>query len=539
MATVSSRSVAPRSGPDASFDEFEHAVMSLVHGGCCATPSLSALRAQPAPPMRQNTKFRRLGRNAWTDTLSPRDPILPAIRGSFVLPDVTVAHTARPDEQHVDVLVSEANIEGIIPTGTANLPAGATVFEGARGSFVSSALIDMHVHMPPANLLRLTDLFLLQTLRHGITVVRDAGDPDGTATPAALACVASGALPGPEIHYAYGFVNSPPARWSNSFVYDDPAQASDIIKRLQFLGATWVKSYENLDLPRINALKQAAGEAGMGVLGHVPYRLGHEEALLPDSQHLFGVPPPNSIKRDHVFNRATDWDAVDRRRMDVVLRASVEHQLAVTPTLNTATGVLDLERYQEARRGPTARALPSFYSAVVWHPAKGIPVYRNLGKEDFDQVRRAVERRHELVSLLHHDGVTVLLGTDTQQPFVAPGVALHREFDAFDQAGIPRRDCLRLATATAATVLGLTHVGTVTRGGRAELLVSRTDPRQSSWSVQRDLVATIARGVLVTAADFDKAIRKELARFENKFSDFTSRLLAQLNMHQLARNFVS
>jgi cytosine/adenosine deaminase-related metal-dependent hydrolase len=539
MAAISPRNEAPRSGPDVTFHEFERAVMNLVHGGCCATPGLFAMRRQPAPPMRQNTDFRRLGRDAWIDTLSPRDPLLPAIRGAYVLPDVTVAHADRPDEEHVDVLVSQANIDRITPMGTASSPAGASVFERARGSFVSAALIDMHVHMPPANLLRLTDLFLLQTLRHGITIVREAGDTDGTATPAALECVASGALPGPEIHYAYGFVNAPPARWSNCFVYDDAAQANSIVKRLRSLGATWAKSYENLDVPRIDALKRAAREAGIGVFGHVPYGLAHEEALLPDSQHLLGMPPPSSIRRDHVLDRIYDWDAVDQRRMDVVRRATVEHQLVVTPTLNTATGVLDLERYQEARRGPTARALPSFYWAVVWNPARGIPAYRNMGREEFDRVRRAVERRQELVSRLHQDGVTVLLGTDTQQPFVAPGVALHREFDAFDQVGIPRRDSFRLATATAATVLGLAKAGKVAEGGRAEIIVSRTDPRQSSWSVQRDLLATIARGALVTAEDLDKAIRKELARFEGKFSEFTSRLLAQLNMHQLAKNFVS
>ena len=68
--------------------------------------------------------------------------------------------------------------------------------------------------------------------------------------------------------------------------------------------------------------------------------------------------------------------------------------------------------------------------------------------------------------------------------------------------------------------------------------MSRADPRQSSWSVHRDLVATIARGALVTAADLDNAIRAELARFENKFSEFVTRLLAQLNMHQVAKNFV-
>jgi hypothetical protein len=529
----------PNTVPDSTFDAFSRAVGSLVHDGCCATPNLSLVRSRPAPPLRHNTPFRRLGRDAWSDTISRRDAILPVIGDGFVLPDVTIAHTDRPDEEHVDIHVSRGRIETIKPAGSAPPPGDVTVFDDARGAFVSSALIDMHVHMPPDNLLRLTDLFLLQTLRHGITIVRDAGDTDGTATPAALAAVLSGALPGPDIHYAYGFVNAPPARWSNSFVYDDPAQAPAIVKRLQRLGATWVKSYENLDLPRIETLKHAAAEAGLGVLGHVPYGVGHEDALLPDGQHLFGIAPPSSIRRDHVFNRMIDWDAVDGHRIDVIRRVSVEHHLTLTPTLNAATGILDLQRHDQARWETTASALPSFYQAVVWHPVHGIPAYRNIPAEDFDRCRRAIERKHELVNQLHRDGVPVLLGTDTQQPFVAPGLALHRELEAFDHAGIPRKDSLKLASATSAAALGLTDVGTIQPGARAELIVSRTDPRHPSWSVTRDLTATVARGALVTAADLDRVIRAELARFEGAFAEFTSRILARLNMHQLARNFVN
>ena len=108
-----------------------------------------------------------------------------------------------------------------------------------------------------------------------------------------------------------------------------------------------------------------------------------------------------------------------------------------------------------------------------------------------------------------------------------------------DQIANPSGNPPASDAATAASVLGLTKVGTVAKGARAELIVSRADPRESTWSVQRDLIATVAQGALVTAEDLDKAIRKELARFENKFSEYASRLLAQLSMHQLARNFVS
>ena len=521
-----------------TFDQFRHAVMDLVFGGCCASPSLSVMRSRSVPPMRNNTPFRRLGHDAWIRTVPPRDPILPAVSGAFVLPAVVIASSGAHDTAPVDVLVSGGRIERITPAGAAKPPAGARVVEHTRGCFVASSLLDMHVHLPAANALRLTELFLLQMLRHGITVARDAGDSDGTATPAALACVASGALAGPALHYTYAFVNAPPARWSNSFAYVDPEQAPLIVKRLQWLGASWIKSYENLDLARLDALKQAAREAGMGVMGHVPARLGHEEALLPDSQHLFGVPPPKSIRRDHVLNRAIDWQAVDAHRMDVVRRASVEHDLTLTPTLHLAAGVLELERYEQACQESTAKALPSFFSAVAWHPVRGIPAYRNISRDDFDRCRAAMELKGELVQRLHQDGVRVLLGTDTQQPFSAPGIALHREFQAFDYAGIARRDSFTLATEVAAEVLAITDMGTVRAGARAELMVSRTDPRQSGWSVERDLAPTIARGVLMTAPDLDQAIRTELARFENRFGEYMSRLLAQLAMNRLAKNFV-
>src|ERR1700744_439918 len=118
------------------------------------------------------------------------------------------------------------------------------------------------------------------------------------------------------------------------------------------------------------------------------------------------------------------------------------------------------------RRSATRRPgrCPPFTRRSCRTPKQAPPAYRNIPNEDFDRCRRAAQRKRELVNQLHHDAVTMLLGTDTQQPFAAPGVALHREFDAFDQAGIPRRDSFRMATATAASVLGLSTVGTVAKG---------------------------------------------------------------------------
>src|SRR5215467_7654203 len=53
------------------------------------------------------------------------------------------------------------------------------------GCFALPGLIDMHVHLPPDNALKLTSGAALSYLVHGVTTVREAGDLDGTAVDAA------------------------------------------------------------------------------------------------------------------------------------------------------------------------------------------------------------------------------------------------------------------------------------------------------------------------------------------------------------------
>lgn len=528
--------VAP-DAPGDDFRSFSLAISSLINCSCCSGGPLGS--APLSMPETRNTPFRRLGHVEWRKTVKRRAPIVPSRSGRYILPDVSLWHAQRALEAHRDVLIDDGRIAAIVPAGEGLADERAPRLEACRGLTLMPAFIDMHVHMPPDNALKLTNLFLLQTLRHGITIVRDAGDTDGTAMPAALSAVMSGALPGPEIHYAYGFVNHPPARWSNSFVYSDPTEADAIVSRLKFLGARWVKSYENLDRPRIAALVDAAERHGMAVMGHVPYGLGHEDALLPDGQHLFGVPHPSTIRRDHVFNRMIDWDLVDQGRMDVVRRACSVHGLAMTPTLNATIALLDLERHEAACQEATARAVPSFYPEIVWHPRHGIPAYRDIPREDFDRCRRAIEKKHHLIRQLWQDGCTLFLGTDTQQPFVSPGVALHREMKAFEDCGVPRRAVLDIVSRQSARRLKLEDCGDISVGRRAELLAFDCTPDDANWHAFDGLKAVVANGSCVLSSDLDRAIASELSRYRNAFTHHVSHWLARFTMNRLARDFVS
>lgn len=513
-------------GEQIGWSEFVNGVAELMSCNCCggalAGSTAAALRPKPAQ-LRDPTR--------WRGHPATKASELATLRQPYLLPDVTVV---REDGllPHQDVLIQNEKIAAIAPAGQA--AHGAVVVESCRHQFVSPSLIDLHVHMPPWNVIRLTRLFLLLTLRYGVTIVRDCGDTDGTSNAAALALVRSGKMPGPEMHYAYAFVGRGAKRWTNIVDVNTPEDAEPVVGWLKGLGASWIKSYENLAPEHIAALVKAANAHGMGVLGHVPTKLAFEEAKIPDTQHYFGVPPPGSLRRDHILERHIGWEAVGESREELVVRTSLEQGIAHTPTLATLSLLLVMNE-DEKTRAERARDLPAFFRSIIWDSAHGLPTFRGLVQTDFDRIQRALDAKIRLTRRLHAEGVPLRLGTDTQQPYAVPGAALLEEMRLFREAGIPGAEVWRMATRDAAGILGLADCGVVEPGARADFIVSTRDPR--SGIERGNIVAVAARGALAMADDLDAEIARENSRFEGAVAGHVSRWLARFALNKLARNF--
>ena len=516
-----------------SWPDYRDALQALVHASCCGAGSGGGFAATPVP---DSPRFAKLGYVAWRESVKPTAPILPVESGPLVLPGVTIAEPHEAIRSNVDLFIANGRIERIEPAGAVAAGA-AVVVEELRGHFVSPALADLHIHNPPSNVFNLTPLFLLLHLRHGIVRFREAGDTDGTATPAALALIESGALPGIDMHYCYLFVQTGQARWPNSAHFDHPEQAETIVRSLKRLGARWVKSYENLDVMRVRTLVAAAQRAGLGVMGHVPVKLTFEQAMLPDTQHYFGVPSPQDLRGRYIINRIVDWQGVTPARIAETVELCQRNALAMTPTLSSGINLLRLEQYEAERHAPDVKLLPGFYRDVIWHPVHGLPIFRSLSATDFRNGRDAVKRKLELTHALWRAGVSLPLGTDVQQPFAVPGVSLHREMSAFEEAGISRAEVWKLASVDAARALGVDDSGSMKPGIRADILVSRTSPFEAAWTPQQ-ISAVVAGGNLMRASDLDASIDKELGRFKGAVSRLTSRWLAQFAVSRLAKRYV-
>jgi hypothetical protein len=503
-------------------DETARAIQELSRRSACCGPALA--RAEPSAPM----PSRERGSDRRRHHLRPSST-------RFVLPEVTVieADVARSVG---DLLVADGRIVDLVPVGTP-VPDDFQRLETYRGRFVTAALIDMHVHFPPNNILGLTSRFMLLPLAHGVTTVRDAGDVDGTATPAVRDGLSDGRFIGPRVFSAGPFVTRGPARWTNSLFVNSPDDADTIAVELRRRGMACMKLYENLRRDEILALERAARTHGLLTLGHVPTHLGFEDAPLADAQHFFGVPPPGSLPRDHVLDRNSHWDAVDDARMDVIVRAAVEGRRANTPT------AIAVERLLLAGDGgplddDVTRLLPKMFRSVIWHPKHGLPAYRSPTPMRTARLQKALAGKLALIGRLHRAGAPLRLGTDVQQPFVVPGAALHGELRLFAQAGIAPSTVLRMATRDAALALAQPELGTTRRGACADLVVWDADPSVDLAALST-MRAVIHRGALFDHAAIMRELDEDLAMRDRSFERIASHVLSRLALWRVSRRFVA
>jgi imidazolonepropionase-like amidohydrolase/ABC-type multidrug transport system permease subunit len=112
-------------------------------------------------------------------------------------------------------------------------------------------------------------------------------------------------------------------------------------------------------------------------------------------------------------------------------------------------------------------------------PANLIDATRKLIQSQASQRNQPFDAVIARANLLRawHDGVTLVTGTDSGNPGLIHGPALHRELQLWVDAGIPPAVALQAATYNAATLLRATdRIGLIAKGRDATLLIVDGDP---------------------------------------------------------------
>ena len=449
------------------------------------------------------------------------------VSSDFVLRDIFI----------INPLVSKTEISSLrVSNGNMSFSSVITNSEEFEdkyaGAFILPGLINMHSHAPSKNLLNLGPMFGLAAVMHGVTTWRDAIDADGTGVPALRKQIAKGKWPTPQV-VACALITRGATRWPNSNILEQAKDAVALVKSLKNRGYDCIKSYENLSTDLITAIKQAAREQGMHVIGHVPGGLTIEQAGLPDTQHFFGV--ANTL-HNSVIDRNGDWEAVNAQRIQDVADHIIRQGMINTPTLVTLKQIQEYNDYSSALANENYHYIPQFYPETVWNPIEGLPVYRNLGRDVITRAKDALEKKQTLLKQLHQQGATLNLGTDTQQPFVVPGFAMWQEMRLFEEAGLTAEEVWAHATWKAQRQLARESNGLLETGGEATFLIFSEDPTLSLDALS-SLQAVVLRGQLYDIDDLKSAMKNLQSHYEDEPMKFISQYFVGRAMEKIAQNF--
>ena len=410
---------------------------------------------------------------------------LPAATSVILIRHVNVIDTAEgrvlPDRF---VLVQGKQIARV-ETTPVRAPQGAVVIEGER-KYLMPGLWDMHVHLWYKE-----NLFPLY-LAAGITGVRDMGS-DPARTKAWQREVDRGALLGPHVITSGRPFDGAPSGDPKLpvLVPRSPEEAREMYDRVDGEGVDFIEVLRGLHADCYYALIDRGRKWGLPVVGHVPDEVSVWDAIdarQKSMEHLMGVALACSREEDRLRrmllesergnnpNKRRQYskdvlDTYDPARAEKLFQRMALFGSWQTPTLVMWSRTYNLDA-AERLADPERKRIPHEISAEwpappaeISAPAAGAPM------------QRIWDRYLRIVARMQADGVPLLAGTGTGDPWSYPGAELHEELELLVKAGLTPAEALRTATLNPATFLDTADsFGNVQPGLLADLVLVGADP---------------------------------------------------------------
>ncbi|MCK9487947.1 MAG: amidohydrolase family protein [Xanthomonadales bacterium] len=397
-----------------------------------------------------------------------------------------------------------------------------------QGRYLMPGMIDMHAHLTlgPLEIRREGEGVVMQALpdddiaehnarrlvAFGVTTIRDPGG-DLAAAGRYKARLAAGELVGPESFHAGPVINN--AELPGLATAARSAEDMERVVRAQVqAGADWIKLYTGLSPELLKAGIDAAHRQGRPTVAHLD-NIAWTDALamgLDGIVHLMPLSPDlltpeqraawQATARGGTFSFFEWWEHFDPEgaQADRLVAAFGQHRPVFDATLVAfhAAFVQDRDNpyKDDARRHAHPRLLAHwnewFTFAIGWEP------------DDFQRARAVWPKVQRMAARLYSTDARLTLGTDMSNPWIAPGISLHREMQLLAEAGVPTARLLLAATRTAAEALGAgQRLGQVAPGFEADLLVLDGNPLDDIRHT-RQIHAVVLDGSLLTTTELNQ-----------------------------------
>lgn len=360
------------------------------------------------------------------------------------------------------VIIRNDRIVSVGPAASVSSPAGARVIDAA-GKTVMAGMWDMHTHAGTTT----QSAGGLAHLALGITTIRDlAADIDVAVQLRDRA--ATGEVLAPRVILA-GFMEGP-GHWAgpSEVLVRTEAEARGWVARYDSLGYEQIKLYNLVHPDLVPSIVDEARKRGLRVSGHIPrgittqaaVRLGFDE--INHAAFLFSTFFQDSLylPRMRAYSTVSQIVApnvdVDGRQVTEMIQLFKERNTVIDGTWNLWM----------SSRGAAAAAVAIPQSAEST-AAKLDANYLGMLKRLFDA------------------GIPIVAGTD--------GSSYNAELELYERAGIPAPEVLRIATITAAKVMGDDpDYGTIAPGKIADMIIVDGRPTERIADLRK--VEMVIRG---------------------------------------------
>ncbi|SFI31626.1 amidohydrolase family protein [Jannaschia pohangensis] len=444
------------------------------------------------------------------------------VQSETLLTDVTIVDVAEGTlAAGQSVLIRDGLITGV---GTDVGAGRAAMRVDGNGGYLIPGLWDSHVHIFSSA--TEPDTALPLYLIHGVTGIRDMGALWPIAEQQALQTrIEAGDVLGPRLILAGAWVDASPGSWPGMFLADTPEQARAVVAQIAAEGWAAVKAYSMLDEATYLALAEAAHDAGLSFVGHIPERVALGTAIdagQDGMEHFGRVAMACSTDETRMLTDLRDAMAggADLRR---VFEIMASRNRIILETWDNALCNTVLARMAGAGMQVSPTLVVADFYTGNW-PAPEAPrmqmipevVREAWGRPDFrleamtDEVRAlatdsiALDRRTFLMA--HRAGVPILASTDASfaNPYLFHGFPLLDELDLYVEIGLTPREALYTATVAPPRFFDLADQdGTIAPGRRADLVLLDANPLDGLATLRHPR-AVIAGGRVLNRAALDR-----------------------------------
>ena len=326
---------------------------------------------------------------------------------------------------------------------------------------------------------------MLRTLlAFGVTAVRDPAGPTDRVVPMRDS-LERGLIPGPRMRTAGEVIDVIKAPGLVATVASE-ADVRAEVDRQAAAGVDFIKLYAGLQLPLVRAGIDEAHRKGLRALGHLTFTSWTDAAregidgivhISPGSPAL--VPAKSraaylsTFKGTQFMARWFEFADLASPEIRDMTAALVEHGVTLDFTLVTFYNIFFGDRPEVTAASDLAYVPPS----LLHNWQEEMTLSQGWSAADYAQAHALWPRVLAFARHLWQAGVKLTVGTDTPNPWTAPGASFHRELQLYVDAGIPPAAVLQMATRNGAAAIGLEQeLGTVAVGKRADLVLLAADP---------------------------------------------------------------